>query len=245
MDRHLDGCSECSANLSAEGEVVSRLAYAVPQLQAPPRVKERLMARIDAETEQPVAIPARRPRLGLFATLRRGLAAHYGMAVAAMMAVAVVAGGIWFNDRLNRMAEEREALAAQVQMVAEGETRMQELVRNLSIIGDNPDTKVKRLSGTPWSSASYGTMVGSDPGTVALLSVADLPQLFPGQEYQVWLVKDGLAYSSGVLPVDPNGHGQMIVRLPRPLREFDRIIITLEHAGSIDANGTSVLRGDL
>ena len=50
VDRHIDGCLECSTKLREEGDIVVGLAYASPQMEVPARVKTRLLSRIAEET---------------------------------------------------------------------------------------------------------------------------------------------------------------------------------------------------
>ena len=120
MDSHLQTCAECSLILNQEGDIVTELAYAVPQLEAPPGVRQRLFSRIEMEEVRSRPAEVGREWFDFLPRLGWRLATHSGMAVASVLAVVVVFGGVWFNSRLDNLAEERDAVAAEVETVNDG-----------------------------------------------------------------------------------------------------------------------------
>ena len=256
MDRHVDSCSECSLKLRLEGDIVTQLTYAVPQLETPPRVKRQLFSRIDAAESGEKSRWTIAGWLRLLPDLGQGVAAHSGVAVASMLVVVMVLGGVWFNSRLNTVASEKEALAAQMESAAaqtQGDSGSEsELVerltaqRYLTNMAAIPGTSVSVLSGTQQSGNARGMIVVPETGRAALLAALELPPLPSDRVYQVWLVKDGQKHSAGLFTVDSTGYGQTIINLFAPLGYFDGILITIERAGgSADPTGESVLKSDL
>jgi anti-sigma-K factor RskA len=248
MDSHIDGCPDCSARLRGHSEVVTQLATAVPRLKVPPHVKAQLFARIDEERRPAPPSGSSTRWLGLFSSLGRGLAARSGMAVASALVVVLVVAGIWFNSRLEQIADEKEALADQVELIARDEAEMKDNLqkqRDLAFMAA-AGAEVSKLSPTEVSTRSSGMVMAPEAATTALLTATDLRILPEDKEYRVWLVKEGLVYDAGVFPVDSTGYGQIRLTLSSPLRAYEAIIITVERAGgSPGPTGKSVLRGDL
>ena len=130
MDSHLETCSACSLRLQGDGETVARLAFAVPQLEVPPRVKQRLLSRIDANTRPYRHAQLGTPLVGLWEALSRAFVPHAGKAVASVLVLGLVFGGVWFNGRLNQVTEENEALNGQMEAAAEREADVIQAVKS-------------------------------------------------------------------------------------------------------------------
>ena len=260
---HLEGCAACSMKLEGDGEVVARLAYAVPQVPVPPEVKERLMARVAAEEARPrLAMASLAARAT--AWLRGASAPRRGVAFATALTVAVALLAAWFNLRLDHLADRSEELDRRVASVAEKENLMDqeleaalqrdhqllEMIRQqryLTYMAASPGVTVSMLSSAERRySGARGMIVMTRDGSTALLAVLDLPPLPPDKVYQVWLIKGNQRYSAGVFTVDSTGYGQTVIIPVAPLGEYDAIGITVEPAGgSPGPTGTSVLKGDL
>ena len=254
MDSHLDSCPTCSLALLGDGEAVARLASALPQLEVPLRIRERLLDRIDRErrmfmaASRWLAIPK-----GLAVSSRRGFAPHMTKALASALIVGVVFVVVWFNGRLESITLENEELTGQVHEAAQREAEVMQAVKTQRdmtyealLMSFSPGTSVNLLKGTdPWTSAR-GMMMVSQAGTRALLLVVDLPPLPPDRVYQVWLIKHGQKYNAGWFTVDSTGYGQTVIIPVAPFGEFEAAGITVEPAGgSNDPTGASVLKGDL
>ena len=254
MDAHLDSCPACILALQGDGEAIARLAYALPQLEVPLHIKERLLDRIDRESR--FFIAASRwlaTARGLGGSFPRALAPHLNKAVASALIVGIVFVVVWFNGRLDSITQENEELTGQVHAAAQREAEVMQVVKTqrdmtyeVLSMSSSPGTSVNLLTGTgPWTSAR-GMMMVSQAGTRALLLVVDLPPLPTDRVYQVWLIKNGQRYSAGWFTVDSTGYGQTVIIPVAPLGEFEAAGITIEPAGgSSDPTGVSVLKGDL
>jgi len=97
-----------------------------------------------------------------------------------------VFGGVWFNDRLNSIAQTNNDLTDQLQAAEQREAGVMEAVKTQHdmtyealLMSTNPGSSVNLLRGTgAWTSAR-GMMMVSQTGTKALLLVVDLPPLPP------------------------------------------------------------------
>ena len=249
VDRHIDGCLECSTKLREEGDIVVGLAYASPQMEVPARVKTRLLSRIAEET-----VRRRSPRAvldwqRLVPSLSQRLVAHSAVVATAALMVVIVVGGFWFDNRLSGIEAEKEALAGQLRRVAEDEAEMKERLRDqgyLTYFASAPEVSTRQLSATGFSAGALGMVLASPPETRVVLVALDLPVLSADQVYRAWLVKEGQWYEAGSFTVDSTGFVQIGLELPEPLSEYQAIVITIGKAGaSAGPLEQSVLEGDL
>ena len=260
MDSHLDTCHQCNLKLREDGETAAKLALGVPQLQVPPRVKQRLFASIDEDIRLHTLARPQPILTGFWATLSGTLALHGGKAVTAALVVGIVFGGIWFNARLNEVSEDNSRLGdrlnEQLQAVAQTDGHaadVMEMVKDQRFVTyetlsmyATPGTSVNMLWGTRLSSRARGMMVVSHMRNKAVLLVLNLPPLPRDKAYQVWLIKESQRYGSVLFTVDSTGSGQAVIFPVTPLSEFDGIGITIEPIeGSDLPTGSSVLEGDL
>ena len=252
LESHLESCSQCSARLEQEDEAVVRLALAVPRQEVPPTVKEALFSRVEADLR-----PGGLGRLiGGLGTLARGFTrpvqAHALGAVATVLVVVLVSGGVWFNDRVQDVAKENEEMSEKIETVVESEAQVRKMVndqRYLTSMTAAPGVSVNMLRGSGNTDRAWGMVACcavSDSGTIALLAVLNLPPLPPHQEYQVWLVQGRRKYPAGLFTVDSTGYAQTVIIPVVPFAEVDGIGITIEPVGGSEGpTGTNVLNGDL
>lgn len=256
MDSHINTCIPCSLKLQGDGEVVARLAFAVPQLEVPVSVKNRLFSRIDADIASEISrSPTTRGILaGIWSAMSTNFAPHVSKAVASVLVGALVFSGIWFNNRLSDLSTDNETLITQLEDVVEREATMMDMVkeqRNFTIealsMTAASETSVNMLKASgPSPVTAHGVMMVSHTESRALLLVLNLPPLPHGSAYQVWLISGDQRYSAGLFTVDSTGYGQAIVIPVVPFAEIDAIGITVEpEGGSLDPTGANVLSGDL
>jgi anti-sigma-K factor RskA len=101
-----------------------------------------------------------------------------------------------------------------------------------------------RLTGAERSPEATGMLVISRDGEYGTLVVDGLPLLEPSQEYQIWLIKDGVRTSGGVFSVGEGGYGALRISSAEPLSNYSAFGITIEPAGGSAApTGAKVLGG--
>ena len=262
---HVESCGDCRRQMQDEGETLSRLAFAVPQLEAPAHLKDRLLARIelvDGPATQ-MSKPSRRAFFGknLFSLPRAG-------AVASLLLIGVIFGGVWLNGgskkevpdenrenagQLEQVARSNEDLSAKIPSFTDIEPEATDVLgrqrHNLYSVPPTSTpsgTSVNMLWGTGWEANARGMLMVSRSGSHALLLALNLRPLPPDRVYQVWLVKNGRRYSGGYFTVDASGYGQTLIFQYASIAEFEGIGITIEPiGGSSGPTGISVLKGDL
>lgn len=93
--------------------------------------------------------------------------------------------------------------------------------------------------------ASAFVVISAD-GKNGVLVVDALPPLHADQEYQAWLVRDGLSSSGGVFSVDEDGYRGMRIDSQETLLSFSSLRVTIEPVGgSLEPTGDEVLSGSL
>ncbi len=153
VERHLAGCADCEIQLSEAGELAVQMAYSVPPLVAPDRVKAGLFERI--ERSGPIAAGPHRSS-GVMDMLRamggfwRASAGYAGVAMAAGFAVAVIVGGVWFNDRLDTVRQENSVLKARLDDVEAMESELTSVINDhVEVLSEDQHslaTMVKEMS---------------------------------------------------------------------------------------------------
>lgn len=102
------------------------------------------------------------------------------------------------------------------------------------------------LSAPVADSTATGFVLISADGEDGALIVDGLPPLEEGQEYQLWLIRDGQRTSGAVFSTDENSYGGTRIRAPRSLLDYSAAGITIEpEGGSPQPTGTQVLGGPL
>jgi anti-sigma-K factor RskA len=118
-------------------------------------------------------------------------------------------------------------------------------VSQLRALYGNTPLQVVALSGTSAAPDATGVIVISKNGEHGTLVVDRLPQLPTGQQYQLWLIKDGQRTDGGVFYVDPSGYGALWVGAPEPLIAYTGYGVTIEpEGGSPGPTGEKVLGGE-
>jgi anti-sigma-K factor RskA len=102
------------------------------------------------------------------------------------------------------------------------------------------------LQNTDAASQASGFVVISADGDDGAMVVDNLPVLDASQEYQVWLVRDGVTIDAGVFSVDEGGYRGLRLTAPESLLLYSSVAVTVEPAGGSKApTGAQVLNGSL
>lgn len=109
----------------------------------------------------------------------------------------------------------------------------------------SPFNSVALVSPEKTSPAS-GVLLISQDGARGAMVVDRLVVLDPANQYQLWLIKDGVRTSGGVFSVTQDGYGVLQVASPLPLTSYQEFGITVEPVGgSPKPTGEKVLGGEL
>jgi hypothetical protein len=175
LEEHLDACSECNAEVLEAGEAATVLALSVEQVPVSASVKEGLFARIEAESRlRPAAPEARGPSL-LARILGSGPLTHPATALASVLLVVVVGGGVLFNARVDGVVRENDALrdqlgvmaTASAQTTARLDATLAELAEEQKVIATAGAQTTARLDDTLAEMAEEQETIATNLRTVA------------------------------------------------------------------------------
>jgi len=219
IERHLDECSQCRAEVRDHHEVVALLAG--DPVQPPARVWDGIVAQLDTRrpTEQPATvIPLGRKRSPIYTSTR------WVASVAAAVVVALTAGVITQSQRIGELNSQ----------VADQDRQISTLSANLAV--DPLQQAVTAALADPAAQVANLTADGS----TATMSIVVLPdgtgyvyqsnlQALPfDATYQLWAVVDDKVISAGVL-----GNQPAVVPFHVDPQGLQGLVITQEVAGGV------------
>jgi len=222
----------------AQLDELSRAASALPQSVSPvepsPRTKNALMARIAVDQRsRPSATSQPSRRVNRFESFFR----TFSLAAAAIAIIWVIVLNTQVVGLRNEIASLNQALAAQ-------STSLNQIIQKLPQTTPSGAITVS-LKGTNAQPNAQGQLIADPASQSAVLVVTGLPPLEPGKTYQVWLIA-GAPVSAGLLTVDANGQGVLIVTSTESIGSFKSLGISVEPAGgSTQPTGDIVVLSDL
>lgn len=236
---HLMVCPRCQHVLQEYRLVASLLPYSAPDIMPQPELRQQLIATVERQAAElaeaappqparpaPPAAPAIRPR--------RARSFWAALAFAALGLV-LLGWNISLQGELNRQT-------AQVAMSRQNWQTMIMLL-NDSALRWYAMTADSNNGGAQF--AANGHVWATPQGQLACLVAQALPELPPGQVYQVWLVHGGQQASGGTFEAR-NGNAWTFVETDEPIADYSEIFVTIEPAGgSSTPGGQRVLSGTL
>jgi anti-sigma-K factor RskA len=201
-------------------------------------VKEALMARVNADAEARVhsaaRIPAQPPqRRGLFENLFQVLS--LGAAMAAILWVIVL------STQVSRLHSDISGLQ---KTVAKQASTLEQILVNLPKSPSNVITV--SIQGTNVQPSVHGQLIADPKEQSAVLIISGLPKLEANKTYQVWLGSGGNLVSAGLLSVDENGQGVVIITSKESISAFNQLGISVEpQGGSPQPTGDIVVFSDI
>jgi len=218
VEAHLATCQRCAARSAEFRQISHGLLHLAPEVSPPARLRARLIAALDNSRES---------------ALRRnptGLRLGWAGALAAV-ALLVLNLALWIQNA---------SLQAQLESLAD----QQRAGQTVQALRSYPSSRVLELE----AEGIRGTLV-YDPGfPLAILYIWGLEDPGPKQSFQAWLISaDGTRTSGGLLELPKEeGFAWLVVRAPRPLRDYTGFGVTLEPAGGSPLpTGPRILGGDL
>jgi anti-sigma-K factor RskA len=217
VERHLAACPACQAELNAFRELAASLALTVPQVDPPARLKQAILRQT-----QPRPVPQSQP--GLWARLAGFFRVVQPVwAVVSLVLILVLVGS---NLALWQQVQQEQAKATA--------TVSQGVFHTVHLQAPDAVSQVTAL------------LVISDNGDTGTLVVDGLKPLDNGQQYQVWLVKNGQRTSGAVFSGSPDGYEAVVINSSMSLLSYDSFGVTIEPwGGSPGPTGPKVLGGSL
>ncbi|MGD9893787.1 MAG: anti-sigma factor [Dehalococcoidia bacterium] len=245
VERHLAECRVCRREASVYADTVAvlpeALATASP-LQPPAALRDRILRAVEARPAPSprgaaAALPApdaappapasqrRRPRVQRWTALWR-------LAAAGALLLAIGAG-VW-NVRLSQaLTRERTQRTELAQLVGQ-----QEVV--LEVI-DSDKTAKAFLRPPARDSQAYGKIYVHPDLPYVVAMAARLPQPPDGQRYHLWLTGQGETRLAGVLTMNDEGFGLLVLQSDRNGPVYEAADLTLQEEGTTAPMGTPVL----
>jgi anti-sigma-K factor RskA len=249
FEAHLRECEHCRAEVASLQGVEEALAGAVPQIEPPPGLRDRVMsAALGAQQSRVV-----RPVFGAEkrATAEPPRAESSGMRwlpLAASLALSAGLGGYAYTlqQRISILEDQltnAQAQAADSLARAEATSRTLQVTQTHLDVLTAPDATRVALAGQAPAPGASGRADWSRARGLAL-SLENLPQLQPGRTYQVWLLTAGMPVSAGLLTPDAAGRSTGVYAVPAGDVMPTGIALTEEPAGGLpQPTGMPILVG--
>lgn len=227
------------------GAVAAGLLLAVPQLDPPPELKDRVMAITGAP-------PVSRPHPGRVPTssssTRAMLPAWLPAAAVAVVALGLLLYAVQLRGRVDalegQLAETSLRLATAEADMQDTRVRLVRAQSETSVLAA-PDLRRVDLAGQKSAEASVARAFWSRAHGL-VLTATRLPDLPRGQTYQVWVLTDGAPISAGLFVPDAEGRAAEVFETPVSLPAPTGLAVSIEPAGGVPApTGDIVLLGML
>ena len=243
FEAHLKTCAECAAEVREFAAVAAGLPYAVPQVDPPAALRDRVLQAVAADG----AGAQSRRRLE-----RRVVADCLGL-VAAAAAIAAVALGLYaqsLQQRINALEEELRLATAriddgqrQVVLYRAAADRTTEIRAILAA----PDLRRIDLAGQKAAPGASGRAFWS-PARGLVVAFDNLPATSPDRVYQLWVIPPGAGaapISAALLELQPDGRAIALGAAGSAAR-VGTVAVTLEPAGGVPApTGDMIVAGAL
>ena len=232
FETHLRDCQQCQAEVASLEGVDEALAGAVPQLDPPAALRDRVLASVP-----PTAVAQ-----------RTDTNPAQWLPLAASLAFSLGLGGYAYTLQQRITVLEDELTDARAQ-AADTLARADRTQRTLQVTQSHldvltaPDSTRVTLAGQAPALAASGRADWSRARGLAV-SLDNLPPLQPGRTYQVWLLTAGMPVSAGLLTPDAAGRSTGVYPVPPGGVMPTGIALTEEPAGGLpQPTGQPILVG--
>ena len=223
VSEHLRICTTCQQKQAAYAETVGQLAMAKFQETPAPGLKTKVLQKVNqaAENSQFRMDDTTTPQMGFWDLLHNFFRHPAGLVFGLLTLVVILFLGVNYY-LLRQQVNELQAKLPSGYM------------------------QVIRLEGSDIAPETSGYVMVFKNQYYGSLAVTHAPLLEADQQYQIWLIKDGIRTSGGVFSVNETGYGNLLVSADQPLDSFQSFGITIEPlGGSPQPTGDKVLGGEL
>ena len=249
FEAHLASCASCTADVRALSAVAATLAHAVPQIDPPAALRERVLASVSRDSyvasgsmvsgSSRTTSVRRKPDTSVFIPW---LAAAALLAIAAYLGwdAAQLRGRVGVLEaRLQQAIQRADASERQIadarHTAADAESRVAVAESKVTVLAA-PDLARIDLAGQPVApQASARAYWSRSRGLV--FTASNLPALPPGRVYQLWVLakQPSPPISAGLLKPDPTGRVDIVFNTPPDLPKPVAMAVTIEPEGGVPA----------
>jgi len=194
-------CPEARDELADFRRLRAELMLAVPQMEPPAALGERLMAVI-ASPIVPVK-PHRRP-------------AQWPRIAAAVEALLLLTTNLYWLLRVNDLTRRQDELAAEIARQPP----------NVFILSNTSSLRWVRLPPSQQNASTSAFLMWNAESETGLLYARGFPKLAAGTTYQLWLTRGDEKVSGGTFHVDADGNGALLFHTEQPIDEYTWARIT-------------------
>jgi len=230
VEAYLKAHPEARQQIEEMESAVTALPYGVPPVEPSPGPKDTLMRRVAADQRAASSTRSEpsRPRGMRFENLFRAFS--LGAATIAILWAIVL------SVQVSRLRAEISALNDA--LVAQS-NEIEQINAKLRLVAPSAVITVS-LKGTDIQPQAQGQLITDPNSQSAVLVIVGLTPLEAGQTYQVWLIQGDVPVSAGLLKVDANGQGVLVLSSETPIGSFDALGISVE-----PEEGSPLPTGDL
>jgi anti-sigma-K factor RskA len=243
VEKYLSEHPEAQERIKELSQAASALPYAALPVIPSDRPKRLLMERIEADRHATSSAPGRssRARPNLLGYFFQGF---NKFAFGALSLVIVVLAIGWAITLKEVSCLRGEIAVLEQGLLAQART-LEQLNVNLPQ-GAPSAVETIELSGTAVQPEAYGQLLADPGSSTAILVVAGLVPPQSGTVHQVWLIQEDTPTSAGLLTVNADGQGVLLLTAEEPIGSFDALGISIEpEGGSQQPTGDIVVLGNL
>jgi anti-sigma-K factor RskA len=242
---------EARERIQELNKTASTLPYSAPPVRPSDRPKQLLMERIKADQRARSSIRSRSSQVrpswleNLFSGFNRFAFGALSLGIAAL----AIGWVVILNGEVSRLRREVSALGDALVAQARSLEQINQSIDQLNAeLPQQPPSAVRTIefNGTSVQPQAYGQLIADPNSTSAFMVVTRLAPLQPGIVYQVWLIQGDTPTSAGLLTVDADGQGVLLLISDATIGSFDALGISVEpEGGSQQPTGDIVALGDL
>ena len=225
-----EGCPACEGLLADFPIAASALAAAVPARRPRPGLRASILETVSRSRVQAVSKPA-----------PSSAAAWWLAAAAALLFVVAVSD----DARLRRQREDLRSRTAQLSTELDG-ARQEMARRDLRVrVLESDDVKVLFLGGKDPQPVARAKMFWSEKAKTGMLLAGNLAPLPPDKQYELWVFVEGKPVPAGVFDADTSGRALVESKRLSGMAAAQNFAVTVEPRGGVpQPTGPIVLVGN-
>ena len=227
FEAHVRECASCGAEIQSLGAAAQAMPLAVPQVDPPPALRSRVLARAGVTGPRTSTAGASPPIIPSW------------FSIAALLLVSVALGAYAFalrqrlgglegqlKDTIARLNRTEQELITATRTAAGVQARLAVLTA--------PDLQQVTLAGqAPAPQAAGRAFLSRSSGL--LFAASNLPSLPAGRTYQLWYLTGSTPVSAGVFKPDDAGRAAVTQQLPATAPAVTGLAVSIEPEGGVPA----------